>query len=723
MKDNQDVIKLKVCEGMVEDSHQGIVRVLSGAMKELELNIGDAVEVEGKRCTLARVLPAFSESCPTGSVQMDGLLRQNAGVGIGEEVTIRPTIWEKARSVVLAPAIAGWIPSDDLEVAHFKHKLVGIPVKTEDIVALPTFAGSEENFVVEGVLPKGNVFIDKDTALHFKGSEGSESLKRSVRYEDVGGLGKEVQKIREIVELPLKYPRLFRMLGVDAPKGILLYGPPGTGKTLIAKAVASETQTHFIHVDGPEIMHKYYGESEARLRQVFDDARKKAPSIIFLDEVDAIAPKRTEVHGDVEKRVVAQLLALMDGLESRGNVVVLAATNVPDLVDPALRRPGRFDREICINVPDQLGRLEILRIHTRGMNLAEDVSLEQLAAITHGFVGADLAALCREAGMHALRNVLADFRFGSDDPEGLYLEVTAHDFLNALTDVEPSATREFSMELPTVNWNDVGGLGEIKEKLEALVEWPLNYPHLYKHYNLHAPKGIMLSGPPGTGKTLIAKALARKSKLKFIPVNTPLIFSHWMGETEKALHEVFKKARQASPCILFFDEIDALAPIRQGSEKVVTGRVVSQFLMELDGLEELKEVIVLAATNRIDMVDPALLRHGRFDMVLEFPLPDINDRLQILKVHLKDKPLGNDVELSGIAGETEGVAGSELEAIVDRAAFISMMEVVKLCKMENSGEWCIKQRHLLQAMDDVLQNESELQSCQVPSAAYIQNKK
>jgi len=701
VKDNQDAIKLKVCEGMVSDAHKGIVRILADAMKQLGLSSGDAVEVEGKRCTLARVLPAFSDSCSVGSIQMDGILRQNAGVGIGEEVTIRPTVWERARSVVLAPAVAGWIPTDDLEIAHFKQKLIGLPVRVEDIVALPTFAGNEENFVVEGVLPKGNVIIGKDTAVYFKGSEGSEKLSMSVRYEDVGGLSKEVQKIREIVELPLKYPRLFRVLGVDAPKGILLYGPPGTGKTLIARAVANETQTHFIHVDGPEIMHKYYGESEARLRQVFDEARKKAPSIIFLDEVDAIAPRRTEVHGDVEKRVVAQLLALMDGLESRGNVVVLAATNVPDLVDPALRRPGRFDREICINVPDQPGRLEILRIHTRGMNLAKDVSLEHLAAVTHGFVGADLAALCREAGMYALRRVLADYRFGSDDPEGLYLEVTAQDFLDALTDVEPSATREFSMELPTVNWDNVGGLKEIKEKLEALVEWPFNYPHLYQHYKLQAPKGILLSGPPGTGKTLLAKALAKKSKLNFLPVDTPLLFSHWMGETEKALHEVFKKARQASPCILFFDEIDALAPKRQGGEKAVTARLVSQFLMELDGLEELKEVVVLAATNRIDMIDPALLRPGRFDVVLEFPLPDLNDRLQILRVHLKDRPLGSDVKLAEIAAATEGMTGSDLQAIADRAAFISMAEVVRSRQVDDNGQWCIEQKHLVQAMEEL----------------------
>lgn len=724
MSRSQDAVKLQVTEGMVSDARKGIVRVLADVMGELGLNSGDVVAIDGKRQTLARVLPAFSDDCPVGSIQTDGVLRQNAGVGIGEEVTLMPTTWERARNIVLAPAVAGWIPSDDMEIAHLKQKMIGLPIRVEDLVTLPLFSGNEEAFVVEGVLPKGNVIIGKDTAVHFKGSEGSDNLGRSVRYEDVGGLAKEVQKIREIVELPLKHPRLFRMLGIDAPKGILLYGSPGTGKTLIAKAVASETQTYFIHVDGPEIMHKYYGESEARLRQVFDEARKKAPSIVFLDELDAIAPKRTEVHGDVEKRVVAQLLALMDGLESRGNVVVLAATNVPDLVDPALRRPGRFDREICINVPDQKGRLEILRIHTRGITLAGGVSLEHLAAVTHGFVGADLAALCREAGMYALRRVLADYRFGSDEPTGLHLEVTSQNFSDALTDVEPSATREFSMEIPTVNWDDVGGLEEIKDQLQALVEWPLIYPDLYNHFRLQAPKGIMLSGSPGTGKTLMAKALARESRLNFIPVNTPLLFSHWMGETEKALHEVFKKARQASPSILFFDEIDALAPTRQGGEKSVTSRLVSQFLMELDGLEELKEVVVLAATNRIDMIDPALLRTGRFDLVLELPLPDLNARLQILKVHLKDRPLSRDIDLNIIAGGTHGLVGSELQAIADRAAFTSMMEVVRTGQLEKGGDWRIEQSHLLRAMESVLQDKTEQQSSRkAPSTAYAINKK
>ncbi|MGB9792257.1 MAG: CDC48 family AAA ATPase [Thermacetogeniaceae bacterium] len=709
MEKNSDSVKLKVMEGAVEDARKGIVRVLTDVMEELGLKTNDVVLIEGKRTTVARVLPAFHDTCPEGAIQMDGITRQNARVGIGEEVTLRPTTWERARSVVLAPTVPGWMPADDYEVAHLKQKLLGLPVRVEDIVSLTLFSGQEETFVVEGVLPKGNVVIGKDTAIHFKGSEGGERRDRRVRYEDIGGLAKEVQKIREIVELPLKYPQLFRTLGIEAPKGILLYGPPGTGKTLIARAVASETDCHFIHVNGPEIMNKYYGESEARLRQVFDEARKKAPSIIFLDEVDAIAPRRTDVHGDVEKRVVAQLLALMDGLESRGNVIVIAATNVPDLVDPALRRPGRFDREICINVPDQRGRLEILRIHTRGMNLAEDVSLEHLAAVTHGFVGADLEALCREAGMNALRRALADFRFGRDDFADLDLKVTQKDFNEALTEVEPSATREFAMEIPSVTWDDVGGLEEIKEQLRALVEWPLVYPELYKHFSLKAPKGILLSGRPGTGKTLVAKALARESRVNFISVNSPLLFSHWMGEAEKALHEVFKKARQASPCILFFDEIDALAPKRSG-ESAATSRLVSQFLMELDGLEELREVVVLAATNRIDMLDPALLRPGRFDRVLEFPIPDFQDRLSILNVHLSKRPLADDVNLAAVARAAEGLVGSELEAIADRAAFLALTEVIKSGNIDRPEAWRIEQRHLMQPLEELLKEKKGVNS-------------
>lgn len=702
MQEVRDVVTLKVVEGMVSDAHKGIVRILADVMKQLDLKTGDLVLIEGERCTVARVLPAFSNSCPKGSIQLDGVIRQNAKVKIGEEVKILPITWERARGVVLTPTVEGWIPHDDSEIDFLKQKMIGIPVMVEDIVKLALFSGKYETFIVEGVMPKGIVLIDKDTMVTFKGSEGAGYSKRQVSYEDIGGLSKEIKKIREIVEIPLKYPRLFSRLGIDAPKGIFLYGPPGNGKTLIARAVACETQAHFIHVNGPEIMNKYYGESEARLRKVFDEARKKAPSIIFLDEIDAIAPRRTDVHGDVEKRVVAQLLALMDGMESRGNVIVLAATNIPDLVDPALRRPGRFDREISISAPNQQGRLEILQIHTRGTPLCDDVSLENLAENTHGFVGADLQALCQEAGMSALRRLMTDPCFEGDNPGSLsFLKVMKRDFVNALSEVEPSATREFSIETPNIRWEEVGGLDEIIEQLQVLVEWPFIYPKMYKKFGLCSPKGILLSGPPGTGKTLVAKALASESKLNFIPVSAPLLFSHWMGETEKALHDVFKRAMQASPSILFFDEIDALVP-RRREDKTIGSRLVSQFLTEIDGLEELKEVIVLAATNRIDMIDPALLRPGRFDMVLEFPLPDAKGRLEILKVHLKGRPIAEDVNLQVIVDNTEGITGSGLKAIVDRAAFESMRETIRDGSLTKVPILCIQQKHLLQAMNEII---------------------
>jgi len=705
----RDKITLRVAEGMLSDAHKGIVRMLADAMRQLELNTGDVVIIDGARRTVARVLPAFSASCPKGSIQIDGVIRQNARVKVGEEVTIQPIVWEKASGIVLAPTVAGWIPTDDSEIAFLKQKMIGIPAVVDDVVKLALFSGKYETFIVEGVMPKGVVIIDKTTMVTFKGSEGVTALKRQISYEDIGGLSKEVRRIREIVEIPLKYPRLFSGLGIEAPKGIFLYGPPGTGKTLIARAVACETQAHFIHVDGPEIMNKYYGESEARLRKVFDEARKKAPSIIFLDEIDAIAPRRIDVHGDVEKRVVAQLLALMDGLESRGNVIVLAATNIPNLVDPALRRPGRFDREISINAPDRQGRLEILQIHTRGTPLEDDISLEHLADNTCGFVGADLQALCQEAGMGALRRLLSDPRFEDDDPSSLnLLKVTKKDFLNALNEIEPSATREFSVETPNVRWEEVGGLDEIIEQLQMLVEWPFVYSGEYRRFSLHAPKGILLSGPPGTGKTLVAKALATESKLNFIPVNAPLMFSQWMGETEKALHDVFKRAMQVSPSILFFDEIDALVPRRQ-ADRAMSSRLVSQFLTEIDGLEELKEVVVLAATNRIDMVDPALLRPGRFDVILEFPLPDVKGRSEILKVHLQDRPLAENVNLHMIAENTEGSTGSELKAIADKAALLSLVEVIKSGIAAKDRRLMIEQRHLLQAMKEIVDKRHCLQ--------------
>lgn len=703
-------IKLRVAEGMVEDARKGIVRVLSDVMEVLELQPNDVVAITGKRTTVARVMPAFQNVCPPGNIQMDGIVRQNAGVGVGEGVTIMKQEWQPARTVILAPVLPGWTLPGEHEIVHLKKHLIGRPVVPGDQVTIPQFTGGDEAFTVEGVAPKGAVvIITRDTAVRFKGGEDTERRGQRVTYEDIGGLAKEVQRVREIIELPLKYPQLFHRLGIEAPKGILMYGAPGTGKTLIARAVASETDAHFIHVNGPEIMHKYYGESEARLRQVFDEARKKAPSIIFLDEIDAIAPRRADVHGDVEKRVVAQLLALMDGLESRGNVIVIAATNIPDLVDPALRRPGRFDREIAINPPDQRGRREILQIHTRGMSLAPDVSLDRLAAITHGFVGADLAALCREAGMYALRRGLANYQlsegFVDDD---LQLKVMMRDFLDALAEIEPSATREFAMELPTTGWDDVGGLKEIKERLQAMVIWPLQYPDIFQKFALSAPKGILLSGPPGTGKTLVARALARESGINFIPVNSSLLFSHWWGEAEKTLHEIFRKARQASPCLLFFDEIDALLPARRSGEGSNMGsRLVSQFLMELDGLEDLREVIVLGATNRIDILDPAVLRPGRFDQIIEFPYPDQEARKEIFAIYIRSRPVERGINLDYLARAAEGLVGSEIEAVCKRAALLAVAEIVKHNGEIEGNNGVIKARHLEQALTEIQQEKEQ----------------
>jgi transitional endoplasmic reticulum ATPase len=696
MNVQQKATSLKVIDGMLEDSHKGIVRISSYIMKRLEVSNGEPVAIHGKRTTVARAMPAFSDQCSPEQVQLDGVLRENAGVGIGEIISLEAVPYEKARTVILAPVVPGWVPGGDYELSHLKQKLLGLAVVVDDHVSIPLFSGQHETFIVEGVLPRGVVTITKDTAIRFKGSEGSENSHERVRYDDVGGLALEVQHIREIVELPLKYPQLFRILGIEAPRGILLYGPPGTGKTLIARAVASETEAHFIHVDGPEIMHKYYGESEARLRQVFQEAKQKAPSIIFLDEIDAIAPPRAEVHGDVEKRVVAQLLALMDGLEARGNIIVLAATNVPELIDPALRRPGRFDREIAINVPDERGRLQILTIHTRGMNTDTDVSLEYLAKITHGFVGADLLALCREAGMNALRRY---FQESHEITVGdLDLRVTMQDFVDALAYVEPSATRTFAIEIPSCTWDDVGGMESIKEHLQSMVVWPLRYPQLYNQFGIDTPKGILFSGPPGTGKTLAARALAGETRVNFIPVNSPLLFSHWEGEAEKALHDVFKKAKQASPCILLFDEIDSIAPTRRNNNSTLASRLVSQLLMELDGIEALKQVVVLATTNRIDMVDPALLRSGRFDLVLDFPLPDVEERIKILAVHLQDKPLSGEVEILPIAEASEGLAGSDMRAITERAAYLAVSEVVQ----KKTKDICIRQIHLIRALKELL---------------------
>ncbi|MGB9840832.1 CDC48 family AAA ATPase [Thermovenabulum sp.] len=690
--------RLKVIEAEIQDARKGMVRIPADAMSALGLKPNDVVAITGKRTTVARVVPGFPESCLPGCIQMDGVIRLNSGAGIGDLVELAPCEALEAKVIVLSPVLTGWQGADK-EVQVIKKFLMGRAVIAGDQVSIPQFSGTDEAFTIEGTSPRGAVIITRETIVRIKGTESSQSRRENITYEDIGGLEKEIKKIREIVELPLKYPHIFHELGIEPPKGILLYGPPGTGKTLIARAIAAETEAHFILVNGPEIMNKYYGESEAKLRQVFEEAKKKAPTIIFLDEIDAIAPRRTEVHGDVEKRVVAQLLALMDGLEARGNVIVLAATNVPDLIDPALRRPGRFDREILIDVPDQRGRREILEIHTRGMALSEDVSLDRLAAVTHGFVGADLAALCREAGMHALQRVLEKLPSDSAPLDITELKVTMNDFLNALEEVDPSATREFAVELPSVGWEDIGGLNPIKERLKSLVQWPLTRPELIEKFHLNPPKGILLFGPPGTGKTLTVRALARESRINFIPVNTSLLFSRWKGQAEKMLHEVFRKARQVSPCILFFDELDALVPVRRGGEET-NGHLVSQFLLEFDALEEIHQVIVIGATNRIDLIDKALLRPGRFDEVIEFPYPDRLDRRAIFEIHLRSRPLADDLNLEELSLKSEGFTGAEIEAVCRRAAFAAALEFVSNRPISQEAG-LIRQQHLINAIDEL----------------------
>ncbi|MEM3969559.1 MAG: CDC48 family AAA ATPase, partial [Thermofilum sp.] len=507
-----------------------------------------------------------------------------------------------------------------------------------------------------------------------------------VTYDDIGDLEEAKQKIREMVELPLRHPELFKRLGIDPPKGILLYGPPGTGKTLLAKAVANETDAYFIAINGPEIMSKFYGESEQRLREIFEEAKEHAPAIIFIDEIDAIAPKREEVTGEVEKRVVAQLLALMDGLEARGDVIVIGATNRPNAVDPALRRPGRFDREIEIGIPDKRGRLEILKVHTRSMPLAKDVDLEKLAEITHGYVGADIAALCREAAMKALRRVLPKIDLEREEiPVEVLetIEVTMEDFMNAYREITPSALREIEVEVPTVRWTDIGGLEEVKQQLREAVEWPLKYPDSFRRLGIDPPKGILLYGPPGTGKTLLAKAVATESEANFVSIKGPEVFSKWVGESERAVRELFRKARQVAPSIIFIDEIDALAPMRGlvSTDSGVTERVVSQLLTEIDGLERLEGVVVIAATNRPDIIDPALLRPGRFDRLIYVPPPDEKARLEILKVHTRNMPLAEDVDLLEIAKKTEGYTGADIEVLVREAGLLALRENINIDKV------------------------------------------
>ena len=706
-------LTLRVSEALAKDVGRGIARIDPKDIEKIDAQVGDIIAIEGKRKTVAKVMPTYAENRGKGLIQMDGLIRENAQIGLDEKVLVQKTFHQPAEKVVLSPMTLMRAMRGGRDIGYIGRLLEGLPLIEGDRIRANLFGARSQDFTVISTSPKGPVLIYPGTAIKIREEEAIAEKGLKVSYEDIGGLGKEIQKIREMIELPLKYPQIFERLGIDAPKGVLLHGPPGCGKTLIARAVANETVAYFSHLSGPEIMHKFYGESEAHLRKVFEDASAHAPSIIFLDEIDAIAPKREEMGGErqVERRVVAQLLALMDGLKSRGQVIVIGATNIPNVLDPALRRPGRFDREIAISIPDKNGRMEILQIHTRGMPLAEDVDLERLAEITHGFVGADLEALCREAAMVALRKIMPKIEFDIDYipyETLLELQVTMDNFLEALNEVEPSAIREVFTEIPDVKWSDVGGLEETKRVLKETIEWPLKYPKLLEYAGTKPPKGILLYGPPGTGKTLLAKAVASESEANFISIKGPALLSKYVGESEKGIREVFKKARQASPCILFLDEIDSLAPIRGsgGGDSHVTERVISQFLTELDGIEELKGVVVLAATNRLDIIDPALLRAGRFDFLLELPLPDEKARLEIFKVHTRGKPLDRDVDLEALARATDGLAGAEIESICRKASMLAIREFLEF-KRDKEGEDYSDFKISLKHFREVMEQEKE----------------
>jgi transitional endoplasmic reticulum ATPase len=675
-------LSLRVVEALPKDVGRGIVRIDPRDLAQLGAGIGDTLQIAAGRPTIARAMPAYLDQRGQALIQMDGILRANAGASLDERVTVQRAETRPARTLLLSTVEAQSTALSSAQATYLAQRLDGIPVMAGDQVRANLFGTRTQSFAVLETSPSGPVLIGPSTTIRFATKDAQ--LKRgAVTYEDIGGLHREVRRIREMIELPLRFPEVFERLGIDPPKGVLLHGPPGCGKTLIARAVAQETSARFFHVNGPEIIDQWYGSSEAHLRRIFEDARRRAPAIIFLDEIDAIAAKREEMSGErqAERRLVAQLLTLMDGLESRGNVVVIAATNIPNILDPALRRPGRFDREIVISVPDKEGRREILDIYTRGMPLSHDVDLDRLAGVTHGFVGADLESLGREAAMSALRRLMPTIEFHQTHlpyDRLVGLEVTNDDFQAALNEVEPSALREVFIEVPDVGWDDIGGLDDAKRILIESVEWPLRHGALFERAGIRPSRGIVLHGAPGTGKTLLAKALARQSEANFISVKGPQLLSMYLGESERAVREVFRKARQAAPCIIFFDEIDSLAPIRSGHELQASEneRVVGQLLTELDGIEDLRGVVALAATNRPDRVDPALLRAGRFDIMVELPLPDATARHAILAVHTRRMPLAADVDLAALADATEDFSGADIERLCRRAALLAMREIV-----------------------------------------------
>jgi len=669
-------VQLRVGDARQRDVGRGIARLDQRTMQKLDISAGDVIEMVGKRTTSAIAWPAYSEDQNREMIRIDGFTRKNAGVAINEYVVARPAKVKNALIITFAPVDMRLNVDEDF-TNFVKNRLMERTLMEGD-TTLVMMLGHAIPFTVTKTRPQGIVKVTAETKLTILNEPAPEGrgLPRTT-YEDIGGLHEEIQRVREMVELPLRHPELFQRLGIEPPKGVMLYGPPGCGKTLLARAVANESEANFFSINGPEIMSKFYGESEARLREIFQQAQQNSPSIIFIDELDAIAPKREEVTGEVERRVVAQLLALMDGLSGRGNVIVIGATNRPSALDPALRRPGRFDREIEIAVSDKNGRYEILQIHTRGMPLADDVDLEKLSKISHGYTGADMAALCRETAMKALRRYLPQINLEEErvPPSVLEkMEVRMEDFLNAYKEITPTAMREVYIEVPTVHWSDIGGLEEVKQDLSEAVEWPLKSPEIFKRLGIKPPKGILLYGPPGCGKTLLARAVATESEANFITIKGPEVFSKWVGESEKAIREVFRKARMAAPTVIFFDEIDSLLP-RRGlgfADSGVTERVISQLLTEMDGIVTLEDIVVIAATNRPDIVDPAVLRPGRFDRLIYVPQPDEKSRFEIFKIYTKNMPLTKDVDVAHLATVTKNYSGADIEALCREAAMYAL---------------------------------------------------
>jgi transitional endoplasmic reticulum ATPase len=691
---SENVVSLRVAEAEQSDVGRKIARIDPDVAQHLGISAVDALELSslGKKTTVLH-WPAKERDRGKGLVRIDGNLRNRLDVGINDSVDIKKVQAKNAQTVTLAPTEPLRIVGAEGYLGEY---LLGSLLSTGDTIPI-SIMGQRVDLVVISTKPSGPVLITDSTEM-IVSEESAKAVQvakeggvPSISYEDIGGVRNEISRVREMIELPLRHPELFKRLGVEAPKGVLLYGPPGTGKTLLAKAVAHETNANFYTIGGPEIMSKYYGESEEKLRNIFKNAEEKAPSIIFIDEIDSIAPKREEVTGEVERRIVAQLLSLMDGMSTRGKVVVIGATNRINAIDPALRRPGRFDREIERGVPDKEGRLEILQIHTRGMPLDKDVDLEKIASMSHGFVGADLQSLAKEAAIRALRKVLPEIDLTAESIPSDTLRkiiVTMDDFTNVLQEMEPSALREVFVEVPNVTWHDIGGLSDVKQELQEAVEWPLKYQSLFTHSDAVPPKGILLYGPPGTGKTLIAKAAAHESEANFISIKGPELLSKWVGESEKGVREVFRKARGAAPCIVFFDEIDAIAPTRggAGSDSHVTERLISQLLTELDGLEILTNVVIIAATNRPDIIDPALLRPGRFDRLLYVPPPDKQSRVHVLKIHTKKKPLADDVKIDVLADQTEGYTGADIAALASAAVMLALREHVAKYKDPKEAE-------------------------------------